>query len=507
MIIRNLKRWIALPLLLGVILYACQSEDSPDIDTKQPVEPLTVAMTQSLYQQYVGTTAYLKNDDGNDDFDLIPDWDTGQLFSDSNWYVVESPLELGDGKELVFSTAEVKSHDETRPYSIVRQVVMRNKYTGLDYAFVMIVMPTWEYMQERKDQLYGNQYLTRADDLSGEVIFLDTKGEFINGWRYSGGEITHTMIVPEQQLKAGRRTQYCWHQDVYVSEKLISSNYTCIEWNEYDQTNIIDEGLSGSGEVNYTEPMNSGANPPNNNPPNDKKPETRTDCPASAAVNASNAESAMKGNADITSKMSTLRNYASGKSNEYGMLINVVNGSLQGGSIQTGSYGSLNMIIGSNTAYTIHSHHYGGQRVPSASDIYETIVGVGKSSQYKGSVILAYDGSEYLIYVEDYQKAKEIYNDKGWLAVDSQDRFINPHSQDIYNNMYTNMNEQGYSKDNAHIYAMMALLDWVSDYTGSGIKISIKNSEYSQFKEIKVDRVDKIDATNGAYYYKPSICK
>jgi hypothetical protein len=70
--------------------------------------------------------------------------------------------------------------------------------------------------------------------------------------------------------------------------------------------------------------------------------------------------------------------------------------------------------------------------------------------------------------------------------------------------MKTNMESQGYSKDNAHIYAMMALLDWVSDYTGSGIKIYIKESEYSQFKEIKVDRVDKTDGTS---YYKPSICK
>lgn len=506
MITRNLKRWIALPLVLGAILYACQSEDSPDINTKQPVAPLTVAMAQSLYQQYVGTTAYLKNDDGNGEFNLIPDWNAGQLFSDSNWYVVESPLELGEDRELVFSTAEVKSHDEVRPYSIVRQVVMRNKHTGLDYAFVMIMMPTWEYIQKGKDRLYGNQYLTRAGDLSGEVIFLDTKGEFINGWRYSDGEITHAMIVPEKQLKAGWRTQYCWHQDVYVSEKLISSNYTCIEWNEYDQTNIIDEGLSGSGEVNYTDPLGSSGNngSPDSSPSDDKKPEARTDCPPSAAVNASNAESAMKGNADIISKMSTLRNYASSKSNEYGMLINVVNGSLQGGSIQGGSYGSLNMAIESNTAYTVHCHHYGGQRVPSARDIYETIVGVGKSSQYKGSTILAYDGSECLVYVEDYQKAKEIYNDRGWLAVDNKDKFLNSHSQDIYDDMKTNMKGQGYSEENAHIYAMMALLDWMSDYTGSGIKIYIKESKNSQFKEIKVDRVDRVDGTN---YYKPSICK
>ncbi len=509
MITRNLKRWLALPLLLGAILYACQSEDSPDLDTKQPVEPLTVAMAQSLYQQYVGTTAYLKNDDGNGEFNLIPDWNAGQLFSDSNWYVVESPLELGEDRELVFSTAEVKSHDEVRPYSIVRQVVMRNKHTGLDYAFVMIMMPTWEYMQKGKDRLYGNQYLTRAGDLSGEVIFLDTKGEFINGWRYSNGEITHAMIVPEQQLKTVWRSQYCWHQDGYVGEKLISSNYICIEWHEYDQTSVIDEGFTGSGEVNYTDPLGTGGNngSPDNSPSDDKKPETRTDCSPSAAMNASNAESAMKGNADITSKMSTLRNYVGAMSSlEYGFTISYYNGSYSADAInkEIAGSGGVGLEVYTNTVYNVHTHTRGENFTgPSVTDINfvlraNEITMNALSNRYQGQIILLEDGSECLISVNDKSQAKNFQKNNPSLFEDGElGGFKNTKMRDELEDLVNEMEGMGYSEKNAYIYALSHMLDKYN----TGLKISVKDTGKFDFKETKAEyNSTKKD-------YKLSICK
>jgi hypothetical protein len=411
MITRNLKRWIALPLVLGAILYACQSENSPDIDTKQPVAPLTVATARSLYEQYVGTIAYLKSDGGNSDFNLIPDWNAGQLFSDSNWYVVESPLELGDDMKMTFMTQDVgeyvQQHENIQVEQILRLVVMRNRETGLDYSFIMLVMPELDYMVRKGATIHENKYLTRESDLDGYVYFLAPDGSFVNAWKYKEGKIVgRTLLSTDKATKGFIQVETCYWAK-YTYGGIESWNYKCeYDWLYVEENKDAPPAIDGGG------PIDPGYDPMSGPggggiPTLDKDPEKRTDCPSSAAQNASNAENAMKGNADITGKMSTLRNYASSKSNEYGMLINVVNGSLQGGSIQVGNYNSLNMPIDSNTAYTIHSHHYGGQKVPSASDIYGTIVGVGKSSHYKGSTILAYDGSECLIYVEDYQKAKK----------------------------------------------------------------------------------------------------
>ncbi|MFV0329391.1 MAG: hypothetical protein ACK5M3_16255 [Dysgonomonas sp.] len=513
MITRNLKRWIALPLVLGAILYACQSEDSPDINTKQPVAPLTVATARSLYEQYVGTTAYLKNDDGSDNFNLIPDWNAGQLFSDSNWYVVESPLELGDGKELVFSTAEVKSHDEARPYSIVRQVVMRNKHTGLDYAFVMIVIPTWEYMQKGKDRLYGNQYLTRAGDLSGEVIFLDTKGEFINGWRYSNGEITHAMIVPEQQLKTVWRSQYCWHQDGYVGEKLISSNYTCIEWHEYDQTSIIDEGFTGDGEVNYTDPLGTGGNngSPDNSPSDDKKPETRTDCSPSAAMNASNAQSVLN-SMDIKVKIESLRiNAKTNQKTEFGAGIsydrNFGTYSITGGEIAQGEPNNFSVGIPytAYTAYTAHTHYTGLNAAPSGGDIiatvnfYKEIKAMG--GNYKGTINFAADGSEYLIYVNDPAALEKFYKgltNNDFFQRNGSDFKEGTEWQKEYDNSFDKLKKDGFSENDAQSYALSHILDKYN----TGLKISQRANKTVNFKELKT----ATEGTGKNTKYKPQIC-
>ncbi|MFT4222324.1 hypothetical protein, partial [Dysgonomonas sp.] len=220
MITQNYKKWLFLLFILLVILYACTSEQDYQLNADKPVEPLTVATAKSLYEQYVGKTSQLKSASYDSAIELTPDWSRSELFSDSNWYVVESPLKLEQGKVLRFMTNEVKEYSETNdvhPQQVLRQVVMRNKQTGQDYAFIMVIMPDLNYMLQKGNELGQNTYLTRIRDLSGTVIFYTTAGALINGWVYQNGSPVTVFGIPEEALGKRRKDwvgyNKCWWQE------------------------------------------------------------------------------------------------------------------------------------------------------------------------------------------------------------------------------------------------------------------------------------------------------
>jgi len=158
-----------------------------------------VASAKTLYEQYVGSTSMLKNSDGKDAIELLPDWNDGQLFSDSNWYVVESPLSFGKDRQLRIILPDVeeyaKAHDDPADIKQSQKlIVMRSKRTGLNYAFVMMVVPALDYMLAKGDDLDENKYLLREEKLDGMVMFFTTDGKFVNAWEYLKGEITAEII-------------------------------------------------------------------------------------------------------------------------------------------------------------------------------------------------------------------------------------------------------------------------------------------------------------------------
>ncbi len=219
---RKLLKRITAILVVLIVLYGCSSEDDHS-EVENKVEPLTVATAQSLYEQYVGKASKLKSSSEDLSPEFFPDWSKGQLFSDSNWYVVESPLETSKDLRIRFMIPEVKEYcdaNNIRPKQALRQVVMRNKQTGLDYAFMMVVMPDLDYMLLKGDELGENKYLTRESDLSGLVTFYTTDGEFVNGWIYKEGEIIAEIGDSEKNLEKKLKVNaavvssvVCWGQD------------------------------------------------------------------------------------------------------------------------------------------------------------------------------------------------------------------------------------------------------------------------------------------------------
>ena len=518
-------------LVTLAVLYGCSSDDDGHAVTEKPVEPLTVSEAMDWYNASVGVLAKQKSTaDSSDEISYKPLGDLAELFTDERWYAVESPLDFGD-RNLMIMTPEVGDYTDAHGNEVAKQVlklvVLRNKETGETYNFIMAVIPELDYMLRKGDGLDKSTYLSTDSDLDGYILFYTLDGQLINGRVYERGKVTGSINSPVEGKKTKimmayqMAIRYSWDQMLEGTTEdggtnTFYSTHSEIVYVTVYEDNGIGINTSPAPITPPSIPSSGGGNGSNtgNKPKlpikptpfdrdDDNIPEERTDCTQQSEQNAKNLENDLK-LAGIIPDITTLRNFASSKSIEYGMSINVNNdGYINSGGVRPGNSSSVDLTIDQNTAYTVHSHYCSSNRIkgPSARDIYNTIDAVGKSDYYEGTVVFDCDGSEYYIHVEDYNKAEILYEERGLFATDSKDKFLNAGMNDIYEDAKDNMLKQGYSEDNAHIYTMMSFLDWQD----SGIKIYIKESASGQFKEIKVDKVYNADGRT--YNYKLSKCK
>ncbi|MBF0649304.1 hypothetical protein IR083_10775 [Dysgonomonas sp. GY75] len=521
---KTMKRIMVMLVTLAV-LYGCSSDDDGHAVTEKPVEPLTVSGAMDWYNASVGVLAKQKSTaDSSDKISYKPLGDLAELFTDERWYAVESPLDFGD-RNLMIMTPEVGDYTNAHGNGVAKQVlklvVLRNKETGETYNFIMAVIPELDYMLRKGDELDKSTYLSPDSDLDGYIFFYTLDGQLINGRVYERGKVTGSINSPVEGKKTKKLIAYeiCityqWGQE---TGHYVNGEYQVIGYSTHSETFYVtvyvDNGIgmdpplppasTGGGGGGNT--STSSPNLPLTPTPFDdgKKPGERTDCTAQSEQAAQELEEGLVGTNDIKEYISRLRLYASSKSVEYGMLIDADNeGYINSGGVQKGTSRGINMEIGRNTVYSVHTHYNCsiGLASPSALDVYYTINAVGKSDYYEGTVIFACDGSEYYIHVEDYEKAEKLYGKKELFAVDSNDDFLNSKVQGMYDDIIINLLDQGYSQNYAHIYSMMSLLDGQD----SGIKIYIKESASGQFKEIKVDKV--YSANGKTYNYKLSKCK
>jgi hypothetical protein len=282
--------------------------------------------------------------------------------------------------------------------------------------------------------------------------------------------------------------------------QLINTTY-CLQcgWKAYGSG-------SGSGNGNNSSGGGDGNGNNNNNNNNETEPEVRTDCTEKAAQNSQSAHNALNANTSIKTKTDTLRNYAQNQtSREYGMVINKDSGGYNSSEVIPGTKGSIELPIGANTVYSVHIHNNSEAGTvltgPSFSDVLTTISYGYKYDNDEGSVILTHDGSEYLIYIDDKDIAREFWDsdDRGHVDLDENNKLKDDFGKRVYKDMHENLLKQGYSKDDAHIYALSAFFD----YWETGIKISVKEDGDTTFRETKTD---KQYITETTYNYIPSVC-
>jgi hypothetical protein len=127
-------------------------------------------------------------------------WDFAKCINNEKVSVVETLIEsMG---RFGFATPECfeewkASGDKAYLYSMSKLVVIKLKKTNQMYSFIMTVAGDKQYVEGKHFDLYGNTYLKRDKNLSGYVLFHNLDGKFVNGWVYCDGQITNTVIEPE----------------------------------------------------------------------------------------------------------------------------------------------------------------------------------------------------------------------------------------------------------------------------------------------------------------------
>jgi hypothetical protein len=127
-------------------------------------------------------------------------WDIAKCIKNEKVSVVETQIEsMG---RFGFATPECLeewhvSNNKDYIYSMSKLVVIKLKKTDQMYSFIMTIVGDRQYVEGKHFDLSGNTYLKRDKNLSGYVLFHNLDGEFVNGWIYCDGQITNTVIQPE----------------------------------------------------------------------------------------------------------------------------------------------------------------------------------------------------------------------------------------------------------------------------------------------------------------------
>ena len=513
------RKRITYVLLTLTMLCGCSSEEDHTTIEKKVV-PLTTESARDYYYSVYGDVPKLKS--YNEEHEsLIVDWDAAQLYSDSLWYAVESPIDFNDSIKITLMTNDVSSRvgsghtDEVK--QVLRLVILRNKETGKTVSFIMVVIPDYDYMIREGDMIHENKYLSRTSHLDGAVLFYGINGEFVNGWVYEDGKIIDHTTSHYSKL-GGKATKqestYCWVQVFSTSDgEEIGRTYYCEDtggstWTGDIPDDTVPDHSGGGIDNGYSDPSSGGGNSGDSGSgSSNKQPKLRTDCSGNATQNATNAQNVMNGSIDIKNKLTTLRNYAKNNSNEFSSYIGkTTQGNYTMGTIIEGDWSSGNVEIYESTLYNIHTHSKSKNSSitdltgPSAEDIYSLLEGnqYFASNGYtnlKGIIILAYDGSEYLLYINERSKAVSFANSKLYLFESNEKgSFASSGMANEYTDIVNKLKNSGYSIQNSNDYAYSYLLDKYA----TGLKISKKENSSGSFKEMKTEKTSN--------NYEPKIC-
>lgn len=523
--LNKLLKKLRLPFLILFIFYACTSEHDY-VEEKKQVEPLTISGAQTWYNQHFGSAPRLKSS-GNEDEDfpaMEPDWNLAELSADSLWYVVEMPVVMEEHKGVHIMSEDVSRYvsekgDKSLAKQLLRMVVMRNKEDGKTYSFMMAVLPDLDYMLEKGQSIEKNKYLTRESDLSGLVFYYNIDGSFINGWTYKDGKITGGTHFPKgEQPRQKAMTviiiETCWYQDTYVQKPDGTLEHTgtkrycknTVHYINHDDNSIFADGEGDNigGGVD-PELIDGGGITDDPSKDKDKKPEDRDDCGGKATENANKAEKAMNGSPTINSKLNTLRDYAINRVNEHSTYIGINKiGAYTIANIKEGINGDSDVDINEWTIYNVHTHTDDPFRTvftgPSVGDI-QSLLGAnwyftdGNYTNLEGIIIFAYDGSEYLLSINDRTQAYA-FAKTNLSLFDCNDNaeFINLKMREDYKSIYNKLISEGYSVQDSNDYAMSYLLDKHK----TGLKISKKEKNDKNFGEMKTEEKSN--------EYKPKKC-
>ena len=529
-------------LLLFIVVYACREEFDDSLvagDEKKAIEHAKL-----WYEANKPDVLTFRASNGKDKVKLEPKWDKSSAKNNDKYEVIEAPI-TSDLPFCFFDEACLEKYDKTQDMRYLLSkttfVLRKGKKTDIIEGFLMTIVPDLSYLESsRFDPFKKNSYLDRDKKFSGHIFYNNMDGSFANGWKYIDGKAY--VITPEEegedvfQLRAGGCTLEVVYYDIelcspiseYTNGLLTEIGISCRYYTTffvYNNCGGIGDG--GNGDYQGGNGASGGNGGINNGSTNDDKtdPKNRTDCPPEAAANSNKTNSVLNsstgGNAQVKSNVDKIRDYAKNSSNEFALIIDKIGNqytvfdqnqnSKNPLYIKEGTTDKVGYIYGDNAYMLVHSHSLKVNAALSPLDAI-SLVEMYKGRTQNGytvkalnvlaSVILCYNGSEYMIYVNNRDELKDFCKNQ------MNSNFFEPNGsefkskslfEEYYDNAKKSLLNQGYSEIDAKSYALSHVLEWFK----TGLTISKKEPGKSDFKEQKTE----YKAVGQNVTYTPKICQ
>jgi hypothetical protein len=265
-------------IIFAAAFFACQQE----LFEKEGTEPaLTVKEAQAWFESSQPEFLLLKSGNKEKKTKVAkPEWKGAFATKNDNFEIVETHIVTNGG----FGFATESAYDQWKTTnnpgymtSLTRLVVMKYKKSGEMVSFLMTIVGDKEYLETKQFKMWGNTYLTKEKDFSGLVLFHSPAGEFVNGWRFTNGKVTHTVNVNFENgfgvsLKSGNYNcssypVYGWFQDCtdYYTIGEVDGQVTSINYTGTSCGTPYMDFMGERIECTYVGGSSGGYNPPNNN--------------------------------------------------------------------------------------------------------------------------------------------------------------------------------------------------------------------------------------------------
>ncbi len=223
---RKLIKFILATTILAGILSACQKE----YDELSGDRSYTVDEARAWYEAHNPGYLELKSGGNERNIKIIkPDWARGMKSENSDEEIIEADILTNGG--FGFATEELYSKweasgNERYMRSHTRLVVLKNKKTKTETGCFMTIIGDRSYMERKNFDTGGNRYRKPENDFSGVILFHYLNGGFSNGWRYTGGQLTHiTTISFEELMDNGLKSAFYCKTEPFYYWNVVCTHY------------------------------------------------------------------------------------------------------------------------------------------------------------------------------------------------------------------------------------------------------------------------------------------
>ncbi len=183
------------------LLYSCQDDIGYEDTDGTSAEASSKQALQEAKDWYEANKPDIVELRASTDKDLAvkPDWERSKVTKRKSKKYQYVETQLFHEKKFNFLTPETyeKYRSTKNPkykQSLTRMIVEMDKETNTKRGFLMTIVPDASYLELTNFKPFKKvTYAKRDKDFSGLIFYHDLNGNFVGGWRYKDGKITHTM--------------------------------------------------------------------------------------------------------------------------------------------------------------------------------------------------------------------------------------------------------------------------------------------------------------------------